>query len=369
MATTPQRYEWTAAGMGAGQGARKWLILSRVKGRRDLTKEDIFTRGQKQEADTGTDWGGKRMLRSWIWGEARGPEEKTRVRGAWGRRGGDAAPRGDGEHSTLGLEDTWRREGGKNWRGLRLERSPDSGRANWLEERTLREVFRNSWVVQMRPGEGLDHVGVRGWGCWFTASLSRMLLDSLEAVHRVTGEQVLWSCEVLTAVPAGATVTVSTRPQGEQWLGRDEGNPELSGGKGQGWGEAWLGLGVPPTQGRRAAYGVWGHQPHSAPPAQTCLVTQAEVYRCVSFQRREVATARHPSMAWGLAWCSLTCASELPSCTTAPHQRPWRVPIRLTDLCQKCPWRKSWASLSFLVKGMVNLLNKVSIFNDYDLLQ
>lgn len=46
------------------------------------------------------------MLKSWIWGEARGPEEKTRVRGAWGRRGGDVAPRGDGEHGTLGLEDT-----------------------------------------------------------------------------------------------------------------------------------------------------------------------------------------------------------------------------------------------------------------------
>ena len=83
----------------------------------------------------------------------------------------------------------------------------------------------------------------------------------------------------------------------------------------------------------------------------------------VSFQRGEVATAR------GLAWCPLTSASELPSHTTAPHQRPWQVPIRLTDLCQKCPSRKSWASLSFLVKRMVNLLNKVSIFNDYDLMR
>lgn len=50
--------------------------------------------------------GWKEDAESWIWGEARGPEEKTRVRGAWGRRGGDVAPRGDGEHGTLGLEDT-----------------------------------------------------------------------------------------------------------------------------------------------------------------------------------------------------------------------------------------------------------------------
>ena len=138
----------------------------------------------------GTERAGTTMPWSWIRGEAWRPGEKTKGR-AWGRRGGDAAPRGDGEYCTLGVSGHMRTRAREKLAGI-AERSPDRGRANWLEERTLEgSAPEEPWVVQMRPREDLDH-GVREWGCWFRASRSRTLLDRLEAVHHVSRERVLW---------------------------------------------------------------------------------------------------------------------------------------------------------------------------------
>ena len=133
-------------------------------------------------------------------------------------------------------------------------------------------------------------------------------------------------------MPTGATGMFRAWPQGEQRLRRGRGNPGSQWRQRPGTGRAMAGLGGASHPGQRGCLqgvGVGHCNVHcysickeASPPAETCLVTQAAVYSCVSFQRREMATASHPCPAWGLACCSRTSASELPSCTTAAHQRP-----------------------------------------------